>query len=109
MNEERNKRAMRKLGQENTGDLNAEGRNRSRIMPLGPHAASRGVGSRAEVSGRIAVAGRRVRRGKNGFALPPGSRKRQCITWRDDEIRASPAPQNALTRVLVLVPDNPAR
>ena len=98
---------MRKLGQENTGDLDAEGRNRSRIMPLGP--ASRGVGSRAEAWGRVTVTGRRVRRGKNGFVPQPESRKRRCTAWRDDEIRANPALQNVLNRVLVLTPGNPAR
>src|SRR3954447_13611581 len=47
--------------------------------------------------------------GKNDFVLPPGSRMRQCRESRDDEIRASLGLQNALSRVLVLAPDNPAR
>src|SRR3954470_13050799 len=65
--------------------------------------------SGAEASGRIAVICRRVLRGKNGSALPPGSHKRQCREWHDDESHASRAPQNVLSRVLVLAPGSPAR
>src|SRR5438309_9977893 len=100
---------MRKLGEEKARDCDPEGGNRSGIMPLCPDATSREAGSQAETSGRVVVTSRRVRRGKNDFALPPGSRMRQCKEWRDDEIRASLGPQNALSRVLVLAPGNPAR
>src|SRR5437764_3394370 len=47
--------------------------------------------------------------GKNGSALPPGSHKRPCREWHDDESHASRAPQNVLSRVLVLAPGSPAR
>src|SRR3954451_21784386 len=100
---------MRKLGKERARDFDTESRNRSGIMPLCPDAANREAGSRAETSGRVAVIGRRVRRGKNDFALPPGSRMRQCKESRDDETRVSLGPQNGLSRVLVLAPGNPAR
>src|SRR3954464_9755755 len=100
---------MRKLGEEKARDFDTKSRNRSGIMPLCPDAANREAGSRAETSGRVAVVGRRVRRGKNDFALPPGSRMRQCKESRDDEIRASLDPRSVLSRVLVLTPGNPAR
>src|SRR5436190_18335837 len=100
---------MRKLGQEKARDLDAEGGNGSGIMPLCPSAANRGVGSQAETAGRVAVICRRVRRGKNDFALPPRSRMRQCTESRDDETRASLGLQNVLSPVLVLALDNPAR
>src|SRR5947209_7396715 len=95
------KRTMRKLGKEKARDFDPEGRNRSRIMPLCPDAANREAGSQAETSGRVAVAGRRVRRGKNDFALPPGSRMWQCKESRGDESRASLGPRSVLSRVLV--------
>src|SRR4051794_15302902 len=80
--------------------LMRESRNRSGIMPLCPDAANREAGSQAETSGRVAVTGRRAPRGKNDFALPPGSRMRQCKESRDGETRASLGPQNVLSRVL---------
>src|SRR3954451_12664704 len=91
---------MRKLGQEEARDLDTKSRNGSGIMPLCPGSANRAVGSGADGSGRIAVICRRVLRGKNDFALPPGSRMRQGRESRDDEIRASRVPQNVLSRVL---------
>src|SRR3954463_15206953 len=94
------KRTMRKLGEEKARDFDAESRNRSGIMPLCPDAANREAGSQAETSGRVAVTGRRAPRGKNDFALPPGSRMRQCKESRDGETRASLGPQNVLSRVL---------
>src|SRR3954451_13486533 len=100
---------MRKLGQEEARDLDTKSRNGSGIMPLCPGSANRAVGSGADGSGRIAVICRRVLRGKNDFALPPGSRMRQGRESRDDEIRASRVPQNVLSRVLVLAPGSPAR
>src|SRR3954453_23425974 len=78
-------------------------------MPLGPYATRRGAGSRAEVAGRVSVILRRVRRGKNEFALPLRSRKRQCREWHDDENHASLAPQSAPNRVPVSALDNLAR
>src|SRR3954447_394633 len=100
---------MRKLAQEEARDLDTKSRNGSGIMPLCPGAANRAVGSGAEASGRIAVVCRRVLRGKNGSALPPGSHMRQCREWHDDESHASRAPQNVLNQVLVLAPGSPAR
>src|SRR3954453_15053998 len=94
---------MRKLGEEKARDFDTKSRNRSGIMPLCPDAATREAGSRAETSGRVAVIGPRLRRGKNDFALPPGSRMRQCKGSRDGETRASLGHQNVLSRVLVLV------
>src|SRR5438270_8468155 len=101
--------ARGELGKEKSRDFDTEGRNGSGMMPLCPGAASREAGSQAETWGCVVVTSRRVRRGKNDFALPAGSRMRQCKEWRDDEIRASLGPQNALSRVLVLAPGNPAR
>src|SRR3954453_17947168 len=89
------------LTEEETRDTQAEGGGGARVVPLGSGAARRGVGSRAEPVGRVAVIGRRGQRGKNAFALPRGSRKRRYRAWRDDETRASHAPQNVLSRVLV--------
>ena len=66
-------------------------------MPLGPYATRRGAGSRVEAAGRVAVICRRVRRGKNDFALPARSRMRQYRESRDDEIRASLGLQNVLS------------
>src|SRR5437764_9168948 len=37
------------------------------------------------------------------------SHKRQCREWHDDESHANHAPQNVLSRVLVLAPGSPAR
>src|SRR5947208_13570434 len=90
---------MRKLGKEKARDFDTEGRNRSGIMPLCPGAANREAGSQAETWGCVVVTSRRVRRGKNDFALPLGSRMRQCKESRDDEIRASLGPQNVLAAI----------
>src|SRR4051812_33412846 len=100
---------MRKLGKQKARDFDTESRNRSGIMPLCRDAAHREAGSRAETWGCVVVTERRGQRGKNDFALPPGSRMRQCKESRDDETRASLGPQNGPSRVLVLTPGNPAR
>ncbi len=68
-------------------------------MPLGSNARLRVVGSGQEVAWRVIPVCLRGQRGKKGFALPSGSRKRQCRVWRDDEIRASLFLRNAPVRV----------
>src|ERR1700730_10170490 len=71
-----------------------------RIVTFNTRAASRGGGTQAEVSWRVSPVDRRLRRGKNDFFPRPGSRKRRCITWRDDENLASPDLRNVPVPVL---------
>ena len=54
-------RATRESIEKKTGDTDAECGKRMGMMPLGPRAARRGVRSRTELAGRVAVTGRRAR------------------------------------------------
>src|SRR6476646_12172565 len=76
-------------------------------MPLGAYAANRVGGIPALTLEQRIQDDRRGQRGKNGFALPPETRKLQCIAWHDGETPANCDLRNARVLALVLVPHNP--
>ena len=103
------KRTVRQLPQQPAGQLDAERRDRVRIMPLGADAASRAGGSPVPAGGQRIQDDRRGRRGKNGSARPSGTHKLQCIAWHDGGTRASCDLRSAPVLTLVSVPPSPVR
>src|SRR5260370_42592095 len=98
-----------KLFEQKCGEIDPEGSDRVRIMPLGANATNRGAGSRAEFSGCVGPVDRLEQRGKNGFSPRPGGRMRRCTACRDDEIRASRDLRNGLIPVLASALHNHAQ
>ena len=89
------KGAANQLPEQLAGDPDAEGGDRVRIMPLGAKAATPGAGSRRGFPAAVVRDDRLAQRGKNGSARPPGTHRRRCKAWRDDENRASRALRSA--------------
>src|SRR5882724_13508331 len=88
-----------KLLDKGSGNLDAEGCDGIRVMPLGSNPSPPAAGTGEVALWSVSQDGRRGLRGKNGSFPRSRSRKPQCTEWHGDEIPASCGLRNVPTQV----------